>query len=144
MKILHLVFIYLFSVKRVIQINYDSDEERTIQAVHSPAVIETISSSDTEEETPVYSSLSQRQKKVSRVLWMDEPVQMVTSIPHNIDGITVYKIKARNRVLLLEAVKDGRKWNKDSRTEWAGFYLCKDIEIAQVDTHVPNTECLFF
>ena len=52
---------------------------------------------------------------------MDEPVQTVNSIPYNIDRISVYKIKARNRVLLLEALKGERKWNKDSRTEWTGF-----------------------
>ena len=52
---------------------------------------------------------------------MDEPVQTVNSIPYNIDRIFVYKIKARNRVLLLEALKGERKWNKDSRTEWTGF-----------------------
>ena len=48
---------------------------------------------------------------------MDESVQTVNSVPYNIDGISVYKIKARNRVLLLEALKDERKWNRDSRTE---------------------------
>ena len=54
---------------------------------------------------------------------MDEPVQTVNSIPYNIDGISVYKIKARNRVLLLEALEDGRKWNKIQEQNGQGLLL---------------------
>ena len=74
---------------------------------------------------------------------MDEPVQTVNSIPYNIDGISAYKIKARNRVLLLEALKDGRKWSKDSRTKWTGFASVKYQDCSEGYTF-PNTECLFF
>ena len=102
----------MLSVNRVTEINSDSDEERKVPKFHSPAIIKFTSSSDTDKDTEIFASLSQRQKKVSKVLWMGEPVQTVSSIPYNIDGISVYKIKAINRVLLLEALKDGRKWNK--------------------------------
>ena len=91
----------------------------------------------------IFASLSQRRKKVSRVLWMDEPVQTVNSIPYNIDGISVYKIKAKNSVLLLEALKDGRKWNKDSRTEWTGFASVRYRDCSGGYT-CPNTESSFF
>ena len=65
---------------------------------------------------------------------MDEPVQTVNSIPYNIDGISAYKIKARNRVLLLEALKDGRKWNKIQEQNGQGLLLW-DTETAQEVTH---------
>ena len=91
----------------------------------------------------IFASLSQRQKKVSRVLWMDEPVQTVNSIPYNIDGISVYKIKARNTVLRLEALKNGRKWNKDSTARWTGFASVR-YRVCSGGYTCPNTECLFF
>ena len=74
---------------------------------------------------------------------MDEPVQTVNSIPYNIDGISMYKIKAKNSVLLLEALKDGRNWNKDSRTEWTGFTFVRYRDCSGGYT-CPNTECSFF
>ena len=86
---LYYIFAYLFSVNRVTEIDSDSDEERKVPAFHSPAIIEFTSSSDIDEDTEIFASLSQRQKKVSKVLWMDEPVQTVNSIPYNIDGICV-------------------------------------------------------
>ena len=140
---LYYLFAYLFSVNRVIEIDSDSDEERKVPAFHSPAIIEFTSSSDTDENTEIFATLSQRKKKVSGVLWMDEPVQTVNSIPYNIDGISAYKIKARNRLLLLEALKDGTKWNKDSRTEWTGFASVRYRNCSGGYT-CPNTECLFF
>ena len=140
---LHFIFAYLLSVNRVTGINSDSGEEGKVPTFHSPAIIEFTSSSDTDKDTEILASLSQRQKKVSKVLWMDEPVQTVNSIPYNIDGISVYKIKAKNSVLLLEALKDGRKWNKDSRTEWTGFASVRYRDCSGGYT-CPNTECLFF
>ena len=140
---LYYIFAYLFSVNRVTEIDSDSDEERKVPAFHSPAIIEFTSSSDTDEDTEIFASLSQRQKKVSTVLWMDEPVQTVNSIPYNIDGISVYKIKARNTVLRLEALKDGRKWNKDSTTQWTGFASVR-YRVCSGGYTCPNTECLFF
>ena len=92
-------------------------------------------SSDSEQEKTL--STYSRQKKVSRILWMDEPVEDVPSIPYDIDGTTVFKVKAKNRLELLDALKDGRKWKKDSRTEWSG--LCPlDIEIVREVIHVPT------
>ena len=113
----------MLSVNRVTEINSDSGEEGKVRTFHSPAIIEFTSSSDTDKDTEILASLSQRQKKVSKVLRMDEPVQTVNSIPYNIDGICVYKIKARNRVLLLEALEDGRKWNKIQEQNGQGLLL---------------------
>ena len=59
-----------------------SDEEQNIQEAYSPAVIESCTfSSDSEQEKTL--STYSRQKKVSRVLWMDEPVKDVPSIPYD-------------------------------------------------------------
>ena len=113
----------MLSVNRVTEINSDSDEERKVPKFHSPAIIKFTSSSDTDKDTEIFASLSQRKKKVSKVLWMGEPVQTVSSIPYNIDGISVYKIKAINRVLLLEALKGGRKWNKIQEQNGQGLLL---------------------
>ena len=44
------IFAYLFSVNRVIQIDFDSDEKRKVPAFHSPAIISFTSSSDTGED----------------------------------------------------------------------------------------------
>ena len=51
---------------------------------------------------------------------MDQPVEVVNALPYDIDGIKVYKVKADNRLQLLEAIKDGRKWKRDSHADWAG------------------------
>ena len=39
-----------------------------------------------------------RQKKVSRVMWMNEPVRNVDSISCGIDGMNVFKVKGKNRL----------------------------------------------
>ena len=72
--------------------------------------------------------------------WMDKKVKTVNSSPYNIDGISVYKIKERNRVLLLEGLKGGRNWNKDSRTEWKGFASERYRDCSGGYT-CPYTEC---
>ena len=126
----------------VIVIEIVSDEEQNIQEAHSPAVIEScIFSSDSEQEKTL--STYSRQKKVSRVLWMDEPVKDVPSIPYDIDGTTVFKVKAKNRLELLDALKDGRKWKKDSRTEWSGFVSVRYRDCSGGYAY-PNTDCLFY
>ena len=65
---------------------------------------------------------------------MDEIVQLVASEPEDNDEMTVFKIKASNTGLLLEAFKDGRKWHKDSRTECTRF-ASVSISSVQVVTH---------
>ena len=93
-------------------------------------------------KTQIFASLSQGQKKVSRVLQIYELVQTVNSIPYTINRISVYKIKPRNRVLLLEALKDRKKWNKHSRTQWTGFASVRYWDC--LGYTCPNNKCLFF
>ena len=133
----------MLSVNRVTEINSDSGEEGKVPTFHSPAIIEFTSSSDTDKDTEILASLSQRQKKVSKVLWMDEPVQTVNSIPYNIDGICVYRIKARNRVFLARSARRRKKMEQDSRTEWTGFASVSYRDCSGGYT-CPNTEYLFF
>ena len=40
-------------------------------------------------------------------------------VSYNIDRVTVFKLKAKNRLELLDALKDGRKGKKVSHTEWS-------------------------
>ena len=39
------------------------------------------------------------------------------ALPYDIDGIKAYNVKADSRLQLLEGIKDGRKWKRDSRTD---------------------------
>ena len=43
---------------------------------------------------------------------MDEPMKDASSISYDIDGTTVFKVKAKNRFELLDALKDGGKCKK--------------------------------
>ena len=87
---------------------------------HPFAIRDQRESSDVEKVENIFSSYC-TQKKVSRQLWMDQPVEVVKALPYDIDGIKVYNVKADSRLELLEAIKDGRKWKRDSRTDWAGY-----------------------
>ena len=73
---------------------------------------------------------------------MDEIVQLVASVTQDNDEITVFKIKASNTGLLLKAVKDGRKWYKNSRTKCAGLVSVRYLACAGGYT-CPNTKYLF-
>ena len=74
---------------------------------------------------------------------MDEIVQLVASEPEDNDEMTVFKIKASNTGLLLEAFKDGRKWHKDSRTECTRFASVRYFVCVGSYTFL-NTKYLFF
>ena len=45
----------------------------------------------------------------------------VEKIPFVLDGKKVYQVTAKTRIKLLEKLKDGRQWKKDSRTTWSDF-----------------------
>ena len=88
-------------------IHSDSGQEGTPENIHSPSEIDE-ESSDVEKMENIFSSYC-TQKKVSRHLWMDQPVEVLKALPYDIDGIKVYNVKANSRFQLLEAIKDGRK-----------------------------------
>ena len=73
--------------------------------------------------------------------WMSQCKRLIQF--HIISTEYVYKIKARNTVLRLEALKDGKKWNKDSTTQWTGFASVR-YRVCSGGYTCPNTECLFF
>lgn len=73
---------------------------------------------------------------------MDEPMKDASSISYDIDGTTVFKVKAKNRFELLDALKDGGKCKKDSGTEWSGFTFL-NIEIVREVIHAPTPIVVF-
>ena len=74
---------------------------------------------------------------------MDQPVEVVRSLPYDIDDIKVYNVKADSRPQLLEAIKAGRKWKRDPRTDWAGYNSVRYKDCSGGFT-CPGTECLYF
>ena len=68
-----------------------------MKEAHSPVVekLRTFSSDPEHEKMfPIYL----RQKKVSRVLLMNEPVRNLPSIPYGMYGTNLFKVKAKNRL----------------------------------------------
>ena len=122
-------------------IHSDSEQEDTPENIHSPSEIDE-ENSDFEKMENIFSTYC-TQKKVSQHLWMDQPVEVVKALPYDIDSIKVYNVKADSRLQLLEAIKDGQKWKRDSRTDWAGYSSVryKDCSGGFI---CPNTECLYF
>ena len=93
------------------------------------------------QEEKILSTYSQ-QKKVSRLLCIDEPVKDVPSIPYNIDRATAFKRKAKNRLELLDALKEERKWKKVSQQNGQGSCLL-DMEIVRDVIHAPTPIATF-
>ena len=73
------------------------DGERIIKEAHSPVVEKLHTFSSDSEHEKMFSTYL-RQKKVSRVLLMNEPVRNLPSIPYGIDGTNLFKVKAKNRL----------------------------------------------
>ena len=74
---------------------------------------------------------------------MDQPVEVVKVLLYDIDGIKVYNDKADSRLQLLEAIKDGQKWKRDSRKDWASYSSVQYKGYSGGCTCL-NTECLYF
>ena len=126
----------------IILIELESDKGGTSDNIHSPFVMDD-ENSDAENMENIFSSYC-NQKKVSRHFLMDQSVEVIlTDIDHDIDVIKEYNVKADGRLQLLEAIKDGLKWTRDSHKEWAGYnsVRCKDCSGGFTR---PNTECLYF
>ena len=64
----------------------------------------------------------------------------VEKIPFDIDGKKVYHVTAQTRTKLLEKLKDGRQWKKDSRTTWSDF---KEVRYRNCygGYACPNVDC---
>ena len=70
-----------------------------------------------EEETLL--SFNKQCKAVKKDLWRDVELQDVEKIPYDIDGLSTYRLVSPNCNLLLQKVKDGRPWKKNSSTKWS-------------------------
>ena len=127
---------FLFTSSRVTVISSDTDSE-----CHSPAVLP---ENDTVQMAAdlLMNQSGQRQKKIPRLLWAEEPIQQVTSLPFDIDGITVYNICSDTRDNLLDSLRDGRNWLRDNRTDWSGYKSVRYRDCAGGFT-CPNTECVY-
>ena len=78
-----------------------------------------------EEETLL--SFNKQCKAVKKDLWRDVELQDVEKIPYDIDGLSAYRLVSPNcnlllqKVKVLQKVKDGRPWKRDSSTEWSDY-----------------------
>ena len=112
---------------------YDCGDERHDEAENLDSEV-----SMRNEEIPVYShgnivddtddseesdddDFPHTQVKYTRVIWANSVVQSVSRVPADINGTVVFNVKAKDRNTLLASCRDGRKWKRDSRTEWSGY-----------------------
>ena len=82
-------------------------------------------------------------KKVLKGILESQTKVKIPSLPHDIDGIKHYEIKAQSRTQLLLKLKDGRNWKKDSRTTWSGYTTVRYRDCGG-SFNCPNTECAFY
>ena len=78
----------------------------------------------------------------SRNVWLKCPLQTVDKVPNNIDKLSCYSVYSNSRSELLEKCRDGRPWQHDTRTKWAGYDTvryknCNGMPVC------PNNECLY-
>ena len=69
---------------------------------------------------------------------MNELVEVVPSIPYDIDKTTVFKVKAKNRLELVDAFKEGGKWKMIHAQNGHGSCLLNIIVVRGV-IHAPKT-----
>lgn len=74
---------------------------------------------------------------------MNKPVKDVPSIPYDIDGTTVFKVKTKNNFTSLMPWKIEGNGKNDSRREWSG-YMSFRYRDCSVGYTCPNTDCLFY
>ena len=81
-------------------------------------------------------------KRLTKLHWIDIEEEVVDCVPHDIDGEKHYVIKGNDHQLLLTAVRDGRKWCKDSGTNWSGFNKVRSRN-CKGGLVCPNDSCDF-
>ena len=79
-------------------------------------------------------------KKVLKGTFDNLKKMKVEKIPLDINGKNVYQVTAQTRTKLLEKLKDGRQWKKDSRTTWSDFKEVRYRECYGGYT-CPNVDC---
>lgn len=61
-----------------------------------------------------------KQRKYHPSMWKDVPVIEVNELPEGIDGLVAFELKDVAAEDLHNALKDGRKWNKNCPSKWSG------------------------
>lgn len=82
-------------------------------------------------------------KKTLKDIFMELDSEIVSRLPQDIDGLKSYEIKASSRAQLLQKLKDGRPWKRDSRATWTRYDTVRYRDCSGSRT-CPNTECAFF
>ena len=116
---------YLVRVKKVIiennieEILEDATEEDIEGCEIRDSVINLIDDIPSEHELVEF--FKEDIRIVTRAAWDDVKVEVVKNIPYDIDGLKYYLVKEENRKELLKSCRDGRRWKRDSHTNWKGF-----------------------
>ena len=79
-------------------------------------------------------------KKVLKGILESQTKVKIPSLPHDIDGMKHYEIKAQSRTQPLQKLKDCKK---DSRTTWSGYTTVRYRDCGG-SFNCPNTECQFY
>ena len=82
-------------------------------------------------------------KKMLKDILVDKEPEKVNQLPYDINGTKVYEVRGSSRAQLLQKLKDGRPWKKDSRTTWSGYKTVRYRDCSGSFT-CPNTECAYF
>lgn len=91
----------VFRFKHLASDNAESDEQLTV----SDSSLEDVAGN---------------QKQIGPNLWKDVPVQNVSELPQDVNGLSVYQIDNVDKNGLVAALKDGRKWKKNGPSKWKG------------------------
>ena len=73
--------------------------------------------------------------------WDDVVPIQVAIVPYDLDGRCTYKIQARTRNELLEKCTDGRRWKKDSCTNWNNYESKVRYRDCKGSLRCPRLEC---
>lgn len=84
----------VFRFKHLASDNAESDEQLTV----SDSSLEDVAGN---------------QKQIGPNLWKDVPVQNVSELPQDVNGLSAYQIDNVDKNGIVAALKDGRKWKKN-------------------------------
>ena len=62
-----------------------------------------------------------RCRKITRSTWNDVKLPQTEKASYDIYDFCCFKLKDTNRNKLLEKLRGGRLWKKDSRANWSGY-----------------------
>ncbi|XP_066916965.1 uncharacterized protein [Clytia hemisphaerica] len=80
------------------------------------------------------------QTRIPRETWDHVVIQECENVPHNVDDLTIYHVKASDKQALSQKLRDGRNWGKDSRTTWSDYKTVRYRSCSGGRT-CPNDQC---